>query len=53
MAGVGSIPQMALLLAYDQQQPVLPFEAATVTGSEQIQWICNDTAKPVSRRTCA
>eukprot|EP00877_Chromochloris_zofingiensis_P000364 jgi/Chrzof1/10328/Cz04g38020.t1 len=50
MAGVGSIPQMALLLAYDQQQPVLPFEAATVTGSEQIQWICNDTAKPGRQR---
>lgn len=77
MAGVGSSPLLALLLAYQPQEvplqqqetpaavpdagqqsaeqvlgarPVLdlPFEAAVVANSDEIQWVCLDSTKPVS-----
>jgi predicted NAD/FAD-dependent oxidoreductase len=53
MAEVGSLPMLALLVAFPHPQglpgvPVLPFDGAAVVNSPHIQWIAVDSSKPVS-----
>lgn len=45
---VGSDPCLALLLGFEGlTAPLLPFEGASVAGSDRIAWVSLDSAKPV------
>jgi hypothetical protein len=47
MSGVGGLPQLALLLGYEPgAAPSLPFDAASVSGSDALQWLARGGSRP-------
>lgn len=46
IASVGALPQLALMLSYEDRQPLLPFDGASVSGSQTVQWIACNSSKP-------
>jgi hypothetical protein len=50
MRQVGGTPLLALMVAFRGEAPLLPFDAASVSGSAALQWIVHDSAKPGRQR---
>jgi predicted NAD/FAD-dependent oxidoreductase len=39
-------PVFALMATLPAPLPQIPFDAATLAGDKDLQWICRDTSKP-------
>lgn len=46
LQSVGGLPQFAMMVAYPGEEPIFPFDAASVSNSSTIQWMCCNSSKP-------
>lgn len=51
MQQVGGSPLLSLMVAFKAQQPLLPFDAASISNSATLQWISHDSTKPGRQRS--